>query len=127
MLAVMMFQFLGGLHFIDITDTCAQWLYSSVNYCKNCEFGMDEESGGGFRPPGGRHISKTDLIHQTELRVAHEKCLTHYLCPCKKCKGGHRYSVQAIKTHLRQNGRNAMLMHLMVVGDPANGYPEGGA
>jgi hypothetical protein len=87
---------------------------------------MDDQDGHAFQRPGRRHISKTDLIHQTELRVRAEKRLSHYLCPYKKCKGGYRYSIQAIKSHLRENGRNGMLMHSMVGGDPPGGYSEGG-
>jgi hypothetical protein len=61
------------------------------------------------------------------MRVAEKARLIHHFCPCKKCKGGHRYSIHAIKTHLREYWRNGMLMHSMVGGDPPDGYLEGGA
>ena len=89
---------------------------------------MAGTSGSGPDDPHRRekYISREDLIFQTEERVAHQGNFTTFLCPCKKSKGGHRYSIQAIKKHLRENGRNQMLMKSMVGGDHPGGYPSAG-
>jgi hypothetical protein len=49
-----------------------------------------------------------------------------YLCPCKECHGGHRYSIRTIREHLRECGRDPFLMCLMVGGDLENGFPAQG-
>jgi hypothetical protein len=89
---------------------------------------MAGTSGSGPDDPHhrGKYISREDLIFRTEERVAREGNFTAFLYPCKKCKGGHRYSIQAIKKHLRENGRNQMLMKSMVGGDPSGEYPSAG-
>ena len=73
-----------------------------------------------------RHIPVHDLILQRELEVCEEKNLDSYLCPYRKCHGGHRYAVHTIQMHLRDYLRDPFLMHSMVSGNPEGGYPEGG-
>jgi hypothetical protein len=66
------------------------------------------------------------MIQETEFRVANEKGYNSYLCPCRSCHGGHRYSLQTIRAHLRLNKRDEMLNFSMVGGDPPGGYPRDG-
>jgi hypothetical protein len=55
-----------------------------------------------------------ELIQETEFRVAYEKGYDSYLCPCRCCHGGHRYSLQTIRMHLRLNKRDEMLNFSML-------------
>ena len=73
-----------------------------------------------------RHIPLQDLILQRELEVCEEKNLNSYLCPCRKCHGGHRYAIRIVQRHLREYQRDPFLMKSMVGGDPEGGFPEGG-
>jgi hypothetical protein len=73
-----------------------------------------------------RYIPVHDLILQRELEVCEENNWDSYLCPCRKCHGGHRYAVHTIQMHLQAFQRDPFLMHSMVGGDLADGYPEGG-
>jgi hypothetical protein len=80
----------------------------------------------GQRARRGRYIPMEELIQETEFKVAYEKGYDAYLCPCRSCHGGHRYSLQTIRTHLRLNKRDEMLNFFMVGGDPPGGYPREG-
>jgi hypothetical protein len=84
----------------------------------------DEEFQG--RPATRRHVSMEDLILETELRVAREKEIDLFRCPCRKCHGGHKYSVETIRTHLRLHTQDIHLTYSMVGGDPDGGFPEEG-
>jgi hypothetical protein len=67
-----------------------------------------------------------DMIQETEFRVASERGYDSYLCPCRTCHGGHRYSLQTIRTHLRIHKHDEMLNSSMLGGDPPSGYPRDG-
>ena len=73
-----------------------------------------------------RHIPMADLILHTELRVATEKNVRSYRCPCWNCKGGHRKSIQVIHQHHSQAGRDPFFKSSLLGGDPLEGYPAGG-
>jgi hypothetical protein len=73
-----------------------------------------------------RHIPVEDLILQKELQVCEENNWDLYLCPCRKCHGGHRYSVTTVQMHLREFRRDPFLMYSMVGGDPPDGYLAAG-
>jgi hypothetical protein len=83
----------------------------------------DEEFQG--RSATRRHVSM-DLILETELRVAREKGIDFFRCPCHRCYGGHRYSIKIICTHLRLHKRDIHLKYSMVGGDPDGRFPEEG-
>jgi hypothetical protein len=72
------------------------------------------------------HIPVEDLILYKELQVCEDNNWDSYLCPCRKCHGGHRYSITTVQIHLREFRRDPFLMHSMVGGDPADGYPARG-
>lgn len=73
-----------------------------------------------------RHIPVGDLILQTELRVATEKHVRSFRCPCRDCKGGRRKSIQVIRQHHVAVGRDPALKKSLLGGDPLHGYPRGG-
>jgi hypothetical protein len=87
---------------------------------------MEEEHF--YREPSRavQHISQAELILQIELIVAAAKEYDSYLCSCRKCHRGRRYSVQTIQAHQRDYGRDIHLDHSMVGGDPPDGYPPEG-
>jgi hypothetical protein len=49
-----------------------------------------------------------------------------YLCPCRKCHGGHWYRIQTVQMHLHEFRRDPFLMHSMVGNDLVDGYSTGG-
>jgi hypothetical protein len=61
---------------------------------------MEGVNNTGGRREQGRHIPQEDLILRHELRVCEENNWDCYLCPCKECHGGHRYSIRTIREHL---------------------------
>ena len=73
-----------------------------------------------------RHIPVGDLILQTELRVATEKHVRSFRCPCQDCKGGHWKSIQVIRQHHEAMDRDPGLTKSLLGGDPLHGYPRGG-
>lgn len=73
-----------------------------------------------------RHIPIGDLILQTELRVATEKDVKAFRCPCRNCRGGRRKTVEVIRKHLVDVGRDPFLNKSMIGGDPLDGYPSNG-
>lgn len=73
-----------------------------------------------------RHIPLGDLILQTELRVATEKNILSYPCPCKDCHGGRRKRIHVIRSHHMSVGRDPFLTSSMIGGDPIDGYPPHG-
>ena len=73
-----------------------------------------------------RHIPLGDLILQTELRVATELNLKKYPCPCRNCHGVRRKSIDIVRKHHADVGRDAFLNKSLIGGDPPNGYPPTG-
>jgi hypothetical protein len=73
-----------------------------------------------------RHIPIGDLILHTELRVATEKNVRSFRCPCRDCKGGRRKSIQVIRQHHAAVGRDPFLKTSLIGGDPLEGYPASG-
>jgi hypothetical protein len=55
-----------------------------------------------------------------------ERGIEIFRCPCKKCHGGHRYSVETIKSHHRENGRDEYFVQSIIGGDPAGGFSTEG-
>ena len=73
-----------------------------------------------------RHVPVGDIILHTELRVATEKNVRAFRCPCKDCKGGRRKTIQVIQQHHAAVGRDPFLHKSLLGGDPPEGYPPGG-
>ena len=73
-----------------------------------------------------RHIPIGDLILHTELRVATEKNIRGFRCPCRDCKGGYEKSIQVIRRHHEDVGRDPFFKRSMLGGDPPEGYPANG-
>ena len=73
-----------------------------------------------------RHVPLGDIILHMELRVATEKNVRAFRCPCKDCKGGRRKSIQVIRQHHATVGRDPFLQKSLLGGDPLEGYPPSG-
>ena len=73
-----------------------------------------------------RHIPLGDLILQTELRVATERNIQAYPCPCVNCHGGIRKTINVIREHHASVGRDPFLTKSIIGGDPLEGYPPQG-
>ena len=73
-----------------------------------------------------RHVPVGDMILHTELRVATEKNVHTFRCPCLDCKGGRRKTIQVIRQHHAAVGRDPMLLKSILGGDPLEGYPSTG-
>jgi hypothetical protein len=87
---------------------------------------MPEQEEFHRTPSCGRHIARDDLIFETELRVAREKGIDIFLCPCCRCHRGRRYSIDTIRTHLQVYRRDIHLIYSMLGGDPVGGFPSEG-
>jgi hypothetical protein len=48
------------------------------------------------RRGGCRHIPKADMILQKEIEICEQNMWDCYLCPCRRCHGGHRYSIHTV-------------------------------
>jgi hypothetical protein len=68
----------------------------------------------------------TNLYRKRNLKLQLEEGYDLYLCPCRACHGGCRYTLQTIKTHLRVHKRDEMLNFSMLGGNPLGGYLQKG-
>ena len=128
----------SGAHVLRVTETMERYCMSlkkiQLNlhlllFLQSCFISNAAIEGPNFQNMYAgprRHIPMHDLILQRELQVCEENNLDSYLCPCRKCHGGHQYAVRTIQMHLRAFQRNPFLMHSMVGGNPQGGYPEDG-
>jgi hypothetical protein len=53
---------------------------------------------------------------RTERGIVAEELLSAYLCPCRKCHGGHRKTLRTIEAHRQEYGRDEHLMFSMLGG-----------
>jgi hypothetical protein len=73
-----------------------------------------------------RHIPLGDLILQTKLRVATERNIVAYPCPCVNCHRGLRKPIYVVREHHTSVGRDPFLTKSIIGGDPPEGYPPEG-
>jgi len=73
-----------------------------------------------------RYIPVGDIILQTELHVATAQEVHAFKCPCTNCHGSRRKTINVIRRHHAEVGKDLFLMHSMIGGDPPNGYPPRG-
>ena len=72
------------------------------------------------------HIPLGGIILHTELRVATEKNLRSFRCPCRDCKGGYQKTIQVIRRHHAAVGRDPFPDKSLLGRDSPQGYPPRG-
>jgi hypothetical protein len=74
---------------------------------------------------GFTHIPLNEVVLRMNCECELKKKSDKYHCPCRHCHGGgRRRSLDLIKEHLRENGRDSHLMQSQVGGNPTCGCPS---